>query len=665
MKNTYLSLSAITCSILLAGCGGGGGSSSSAPTPAPAPAPAPTQSFNLQPVAEQASIVTISVSESLIQISNSIDSFIKLPISDLNRNNLSCSNGGLLSVGLTDTNSNSELDSGDRIQVRFSECYQDEFDDILDGTMDILVENVSSTREQFSGQVDLSDVEFVQNSTTNLNGIVTFDFNLTPTERSYQISSANVVDLIMTNEHVLSFTNTKVLRKVDFATGKYSVISEGQITHPELGGTYSFSQKEPWVGFLLELPHEGEMELKTSDSDVVTLKSNFVVNSELIDIVTQNDEISTFWSGISEGAFWSVSSNSTHFNSAGQPFSSDNFRTLGIIDTLQLDNFPLDGEFRIGFNRPITEIVSTDIFAQQESFPFDNVKLMAEVNGAVMTVKAEQPLEPGREYSISSIEVRAQSGTTTLSNISRLRLTASTDVIPVISTKSTLFKVNDTPLLSAADSELNNGSEKSYQWYEVSDLGVTFLSANGVETDFNVPTNTTEDIVIGLRVSNEFGQTADTRITLQNAGGLTTFFAIDSEVGDFIGQGRQWFLTPNSGQFSARTDEQELDYINIDYNGDTWWHLDLAAPSGEELVVKKYTDATRYPFQSPTKPGLSYTGDGRGCNGSSGEFEIMEIEFDSNGKLSKLAANFIQSCETVNPPLNGIVRFNSSFPINQ
>jgi hypothetical protein len=80
-------------------------------------------------------------------------------------------------------------------------------------------------------------------------------------------------------------------------------------------------------------------------------------------------------------------------------------------------------------------------------------------------------------------------------------------------------------------------------------------------------------------------------------------------------------------------------------NGD-FWDLDLAAPSGQALTAgTTYANATRYPFQAPTAPGLSLFGNGRGCNQVTGSFAVQNAVFGPNGYVQTLDATFEQHCE--------------------
>jgi hypothetical protein len=157
-----------------------------------------------------------------------------------------------------------------------------------------------------------------------------------------------------------------------------------------------------------------------------------------------------------------------------------------------------------------------------------------------------------------------------------------------------------------------------------------------------------------------------------------TLFEFVSAPGDYIGGGQTVVLTPadvtfsvNTTVFSGQTPGQTLTFALNNYtqgpppNGIYInWTLNLAAPSGQALAVGSYPNATRYPFQAPTSPGLTVSGNGRGCNQDFGSFEILEIALDpSTGTLLRFAADFTQTCEsTTAPPLTGAIRYNSTIP---
>jgi hypothetical protein len=138
-----------------------------------------------------------------------------------------------------------------------------------------------------------------------------------------------------------------------------------------------------------------------------------------------------------------------------------------------------------------------------------------------------------------------------------------------------------------------------------------------------------------------------------------TFFALNSEPGDFIGLGVQQLLTIADGVFTA---QHEVGHVGIGFQGDTFWTADFAAPGGVELVPGVYERATRYPFQAADEPGLDFSGDGRGCNELTGRFVVLEGVYGASGDVEHFAADFEQHCEGGAAALFGSVRFHSTAP---
>ena len=136
-----------------------------------------------------------------------------------------------------------------------------------------------------------------------------------------------------------------------------------------------------------------------------------------------------------------------------------------------------------------------------------------------------------------------------------------------------------------------------------------------------------------------------------------TFLFMDSEPGDFIGQGQIRDFTTEDGNFSAFVNFDNG--VSLDFDGTEFWFLDFAAPGAVPLVPGVYEGATRYPFQSPTEPGLSVSGDGRGCNTLTGRFIVLEAVYVGT-TVDAFAADFEQHCEGAEPALFGSIRYNSS-----
>jgi len=71
-----------------------------------------------------------------------------------------------------------------------------------------------------------------------------------------------------------------------------------------------------------------------------------------------------------------------------------------------------------------------------------------------------------------------------------------------------------------------------------------------------------------------------------------------------------------------------------------------------------YGDLSRYPFHNPAKGGLSWSGQGRGCNTLTGWFVVDSATY-LNGSLAAIDLRFEQHCEGNSPALHGKIHWAS------
>jgi len=129
-----------------------------------------------------------------------------------------------------------------------------------------------------------------------------------------------------------------------------------------------------------------------------------------------------------------------------------------------------------------------------------------------------------------------------------------------------------------------------------------------------------------------------------------------SDPGDYIGGGQSRLFTLDDASITSRYSDNggHFGLTVFPFSGG-FWFLDLAAPAGSQLVPGAYEGAIRYPFQSASQPGLSLSGDGRGCNTLTGRFDVLDAAFGANGYIERLHARFEQHCEGGTPALFGEV----------
>ena len=141
----------------------------------------------------------------------------------------------------------------------------------------------------------------------------------------------------------------------------------------------------------------------------------------------------------------------------------------------------------------------------------------------------------------------------------------------------------------------------------------------------------------------------------------TSFLSYISDPGDYIGAGQTADIAFGdatwSDQFNVSAGVQQLGLSVISTAGYSgfWWYIHFAAPRGQTLAVGSYPLATRWPFQAPTAPGFDFSGSGRGCNMSSGQFEILSISIAADSSINWFHAKFEQHCENLTPALKGEV----------
>ena len=150
-------------------------------------------------------------------------------------------------------------------------------------------------------------------------------------------------------------------------------------------------------------------------------------------------------------------------------------------------------------------------------------------------------------------------------------------------------------------------------------------------------------------------------ITVPDSG---TFLYLYSESGDYIGQGLEQLYTSEDSSFTTSmvSGGESFHASVIQGNYDHWWYVDIVAPEGQPLAVGSYTGAERASFRSPGAPGMDVSGDGRGCNMLTGQFDVTEVSFASTGELLTFDATFEQHCEGLEPALFGRIRIENPPP---
>lgn len=132
------------------------------------------------------------------------------------------------------------------------------------------------------------------------------------------------------------------------------------------------------------------------------------------------------------------------------------------------------------------------------------------------------------------------------------------------------------------------------------------------------------------------------------------FVSLTSDTGDYVGGGRSYRYTQGDAILSVAADGG---HATVRIQGDDDWSADFQLPNGAtKLRTGTFRQAQRYPFNPPDRPGLSWSGEGRGCNTLTGQFTIQKVTY-SAGQLQALDLSFEQHCEGAVPALRGQVHW--------
>lgn len=215
-------------------------------------------------------------------------------------------------------------------------------------------------------------------------------------------------------------------------------------------------------------------------------------------------------------------------------------------------------------------------------------------------------------------------------------------------------------VLDGSSSYSNDGSAiVSYSWSQVSGIAVPITNAATATASIVTPTVPLggDTLVFRLEVMNSNGQTAvdEMNISVLSKSDPQSYIAMQSDSGDHIGQGQAYFFSSSSGNLTVNSNDPDV--VNIDFQDSNFWNFDFAAPDATGLTQGLYLNATRYPFNPATEPGMSVYGAGRGCNTLSGQFNVLQMQNDAAG-IQSLAIDFEQHCESQTPALYGQIRYN-------
>ncbi len=132
------------------------------------------------------------------------------------------------------------------------------------------------------------------------------------------------------------------------------------------------------------------------------------------------------------------------------------------------------------------------------------------------------------------------------------------------------------------------------------------------------------------------------------------YIRLQSDPGDYVGAGRNYDYSHAN---TVITLNASLTHLSFNLQGDQWWYGEFQLPNTtSRWQPGVYADAQRYPFNDPARPGIDWTGEGRGCNTQAGSLTVDSVTYAADS-LKQVDLTFEQHCEGAIPALHGTIHW--------
>lgn len=689
----------------LAACGGGDGEPPAAPGPVAPPASQTPLAITAATAAGVAALAP-GVGDSVLALAHfSADAVRQFSLPGQASPAVStCPNGGLLTVALVDRDGNGVASVGDRVSVQARDCGVPVLADVVAGTVQIdLLEPAGLPAGSLRAAVGFADgLRFgdATAGTAKLLGSLQFDWSSTAVQTVVHVTASAADDLRVTVPGSPSVTESirrpDLKKTLQYDQARAVVAMSYRYDSEALQGSLSVSTPEPLQAYLGTFPEIGRIDVVGAAGSRLTLTPNFVSQSNQFQYAldsngdgTADAQGSVAWSDSVDGHLW-WDGISPVYGWAPGAYVTRTFATTDFFATTAFDwRTSGTSSVRLQFSRPLASTTPMLFFrfadqgpATAGDAPRMDIAGTGEVHGALVVVRPAEPLRHGRSYALQV----SQDGTNWFGSVTvqdALGNSSSSYAWSGMSltTPDTLRALAAVPsgmLAGAADQLVLDGRASrstarpivAYRWTQVSGTALRFGDAAAAQTVVSWgdrPPTGAERAVVRLTVTDSAGDTDAIDLTVLSAelGAARRVLYFRSADGDYVGAGATNVLLDSQAQF---WESHVPGYFSLSANTPDYresWSLYLGSADGLPLHAGAYENAQRWSSLG-SHNGLAFSGGGRGCSLSFGRFDVIEIETDGSGAITRLAVDFEQRCDSATAPaLLGSYRVNSSVPIRR
>lgn len=682
-------------SLGLTACGGGGGDS---PAYVQSQNDAPAQAFALtSDNADTAMGFGASVGDAVLALAK-LTAVQTVQAVGSAATSSSCANGGIVQTSWAIGAENAQRVSGDTLTIKYRDCAIAQTGSILTGT--VLISILSKSDNTLTMGVDYGSGLLLVDQADQSQSYVLGTMNVTWSDdgltRQIAVASSSKDDLRITGSYQRDsevVQDTEQARLIDIrqtlSRERARVVTSlnFQLQSVYLGGSLNVSTPVALASYFDTYPDSGEIHVRASGQAVAKLKANYVIDSNRASYAfdvngdgVAEDQGYAEWGQLTTGVIWwgeDLGAQSQFAAGSARPFLSNDFRILkSPFSTGVMSQLP---SMAIQFSRELDADSLPRLQLVRTNYDYGNpniwgdavVPLTLQVKGAYLLLTPSQPLQHGVTYMLQAVNenggalgailYRDSMGNMLSDSMYRFTVDASLSAAITFPFDVPLLTRIRPVTLSAASSQSTNGIV-SYRWTQVNGVGVTFS-----DPDKPTTTVTLNDGVVGnasvtvqLQITDVNGQVEYARktITVISEPESTNLLYFRSQPGDYVGQGLQQVIPSPAGDFAGYAGPT---YLRFASNTPGGWSLDLSG-GGVPIRVGSYENATRAPFNGSGN-GVSFSGDGRGCNSVTGRFDVLEVVYDGSGKVARLAVDFEQHCEGGSAALFGSLRYKSALPV--
>jgi hypothetical protein len=702
MTRPYTSLRAFflcfsaACFMTLAACGGGGGSSDT-----PVQVSGMTADNSGHAATLGAGIGELFLAMGKVQ-SDALNSLSMDKQSSLSR---ACTNGGSFQISTDSFDAN--FKPGDKFTIKYKNCLLDEPGSYISGNVHLQLKELSLQKINFDANYDenfkIKDVHDGSESTIN-GGHGVYLQNLQK-NKIIEISSTSVDNLTLsgffvnnrglTEKFSESLKEIKLRKSISRISAKYDLSLEFKWDSTVIGGSLIVQTPKSFRGYFDSYPTEGELSVSDRSNKQAKLTPNdvgdygiFNVNYYSNGLLQSDAQKNGSWSNLSNGYFWwseNFGRNSIFIPGNVNQIGVNDFRLIqspSINPQAQSSMFTLSYQFTrpLSINSTINYSFVKAVGDQPVSFLWSRNAIPAkiQIDGAYLTLTPETPLQHNVTYSLIRVDSSGQQIYEKLTDsfghyLSESDATMGATFIVDSSLLAQPSLKMQAPLLTNSYSlNLISDASKSvhgitfYEWSQIDGPTLVFGSPTQASTTVALASggNLRTQANVQLKIVDSIGQVEYGKITIFIDPNPTAsaYLYYRSEPGDYIGAGQTFFARSDSMGGGVVSSTNQLNFFVQNTTISTGASmLILSDKDGLPLKAGFYSGATRG-FDKNTN-GLDFSTDGRGCNMTSGNFEIKEISVDESYSVTKLAVDFEQHCEGFNAALFGSIRFRSGIPI--